>query len=106
MEVSRLGIRSLKGKIAREIWTNKRSKNLPQEHWRRARMLLEIMNASTKLENLKIMGFPPDVRLHKLSGDRKGQWSVTIHKISGWRIAFGFENGEFYDVEIVDYHGG
>ena len=52
-------------------------------------MLLEIMNSSTKLENLKI----------------KGQWSITIHKTSGWRIAFKFEHGEFYDVEIVDYHG-
>ena len=100
-----MGIRSLKGKIANDIWSNKRSKKLPEGHWRRARMLLEIMNASTKLENLKVKGSPPDVRLHKSSGDRKGQWSVTIHKTSGWRIAFGFENGEFYDVEIVDYHG-
>ena len=100
-----MGIRSLKGKIAKEIWSNKRSKKLPQEYWRRARILLEIMNASTKLENIKIQGSPPDVRLHKLSGDRKGHWSVTVHKTSGWRIVFGFENGEFYDVEIVDYHG-
>ncbi len=68
-------------------------------------MLLEIMNSSTKLENLKIKGSPPDIRLHKLSGDRKGQWSITIHKTSGWRIAFKFEHGEFYDVEFVDYHG-
>ncbi len=85
--------------------SSKRSKKLPPEHWRRARMLLEIMNASTKLENLKVKGSPPDVRLHKLSGDRKGQWSITVHKTSGWRITFGFENGEFYDVEIIDYHG-
>ena len=69
-------------------------------------MLLEIMNASSKLENLKLMGSPPDVRLHKLSGDRKGQWSVTIHKMSGWRIVFGFKDGEFLNVEIVDYHRG
>ena len=69
-------------------------------------MLLEIMNASSKLENLKLMGSSPDVRLHKLSGDRKGQWSVTIHKLIGWRIVFSFEDGEFLNVEIVDYHGG
>ena len=69
-------------------------------------MLLEIMNASSKLENLKLMGSPPDVRLHKLSGDRRGLWSVTIHKVSGWRIVFGFENREFLNVEIVDYHRG
>ena len=101
-----MGIQSLKGKIANEVWASKQSKKLPKEYWRRARLLLEIMNASTKLENLKIMGSPPDIRLHKLSGDRKGQWSVTIHKTSGWRIVFRFENGNFNDVEIINYHGG
>jgi proteic killer suppression protein len=100
-----LGIRSLKGKIAKDLWSTGSSKKLPREQWQRARMLLEIMNASTRLENLKIMGSPPDVRLHKLAGDRKDQWSVTIHKTSGWRIAFKFESGEFFDVEILDYHG-
>ena len=101
-----MGIQSLKGSIAKDIWSSKKSKKLPQVQWQRARMLTEIMNASSKLENLKLMGSPPDVRLHKLSGDRKGQWSVTIHKMSGWRIVFGFEDGEFLKVEIVDYHGG
>lgn len=52
------------------------------------------------------MGSPPDIRLHKLAADRKGQWSVTIHKMSGWRIVFGFEDGKFLNVEIVDYHKG
>jgi proteic killer suppression protein len=101
-----LAIQSLKGSIAKDLWSSKKSKNLPKEHWQRARMLLEIMNASSKLENLKLFGSPPDIRLHKLTGDRKGQWSVTIHKMSGWRIVFGFEGGEFLNVEIIDYHRG
>ena len=100
-----MAIRSLKGKIAKDLWETKESKKLPKEYWRRARFLLEIMNASANMENLKIKGSPPDVRLHKLSGKRKGQWSVTVHKTSGWRIAFFFDKGEFVDVEIVDYHG-
>lgn len=100
-----MGIRSLKGKIVTDIWKTKQSKKLPREYWKRARQLLEIMNVSSKLNNLKIKGSPPDVRLHKLSGDRKDQWSITIHKTSGWRIAFNYEKCEFIDVEIVDYHG-
>ena len=99
-----MGIRSLKGKIANDIWKTRTSKKLPRELWKRARFLMEIMNASSRIENLKIHGRPPDVRLHRLSGDRKGQWSVTIHKTSGWRIAFFFDKGEFTDVEVVDYH--
>ena len=101
-----MGIHSLKGKIAKDIWTTKQSKKLPKELWKRARFLLILMNASSQLENLKINGSPPDVRLHKLTGDRKGQWSVTIQKSSGWRIVFRYKDGEFFDVEIIDYHRG
>ncbi len=101
-----MGIHSLKGKIANDVWQLKHSKSLPENLWKRARFLLILMNSSSKLENLKINGRPPDVRLHKLTGDRKGQWSVTIDKVSGWRIVFSFKDGEFFDVEIVDYHRG
>lgn len=101
-----MGITSLKGKIAKDLWLVKEAKGLPKDLWTRARLLLEIMNASSRLENLKIAGSPPDVRLHKLSGDRKGLWSITIQKTSGWRIVFKFSGGEFSDVEIIDYHGG
>ncbi len=99
-----MGIRSLKGKIANEIWSTAESKKLPRELWKRTRFLLMLMNASTQLENLRLKGSPPDIRLHKLTGDRRGQWSLTIHRSSGWRIVFEFKNGEFIDVEIVDYH--
>ena len=101
-----MGIRSLKGKVANDIWSTQRSKRLPKELWDRARFLLILMNASSKLENLKIKGSPPDIRLHKLTGDKKGMWSITINKTSGWRIIFVFQKGEFIDVEITNYHKG
>lgn len=37
-----------------------------------------------------------------LGGDRTGQYSIRIN--SKWRICFRFEEGDAYDVEIVDYH--
>jgi proteic killer suppression protein len=45
---------------------------------------------------------PPGNRLEKLSGDRSGQWSIRIN--IQWRICFAFQDGDAYDVEIVDYH--
>jgi proteic killer suppression protein len=43
-------------------------------------------------------------RLEKLSGDRKGQWSMRIN--DQWRICFRWPDGApgSSDVEIVDYH--
>ncbi len=40
--------------------------------------------------------------LHKLGGDRKGQWAFTIN--GPWRLVFEFKDGDAYNVEIIDYH--
>jgi proteic killer suppression protein len=40
--------------------------------------------------------------LHRLTGDRKAFWAVTIN--GPWRLVFRFEDGHAWDVEIVDYH--
>lgn len=44
----------------------------------------------------------PGYRLHPLKGGRKGYWSVTIS--SNWRIVFRFQDGDAYEVDLVDYH--
>jgi len=95
---------SLNNKVARDIWETDRSKSLPKEMWVRAKALLTIMHSTQSLEDLKIKGQPPHIRLHKLKGDRKEYWSVTI-KLP-WCITFKFKNGEFSDVRIENYHKG
>jgi len=44
----------------------------------------------------------PGYRLHPMRGNLKGTWSVTIS--GNWRITFRFEDGNAYDVDLVDYH--
>lgn len=45
---------------------------------------------------------PPSNRLHALHGDREGQWAISV---SGpWRLCFHFEEGDIYDLELVQYH--
>ena len=48
------------------------------------------------------MGLFPGWRLHPLKGDLKGLWSVTI--TGNWRVIFRFEDGDAFDVDLVDYH--
>ncbi len=57
------------------------------------------IEASANLDDLRI---PPGNRLEALSGDRIGEYSIRITK--QWRICFIWENGNAYNVEIVDYH--
>lgn len=95
-------IRNFANKVAPDVWETSSSKSLPKELWIRAKALLTIMHATTNLNDLKIKGQPPNIRLHKLRGDRREEWSVTIQL--PWCITFKFKNGEFTDVKIENYH--
>lgn len=97
-------ITSFKGKVARDIWETNASRSLPREHWLRAKALLTIMHSTRVLEDLKIQGQPPNIRLHKLKGARKAYWSVTI--ALPWCISFKFKDGEFSEVMIENHHRG
>ncbi|MDZ4677556.1 MAG: type II toxin-antitoxin system RelE/ParE family toxin [Oligoflexia bacterium] len=97
-------IKDFGNKAAQEIWETDSSKTLPNEFWLRAKALLTIMHSTSTLDDLKIRGQPSNVRLHKLKGDRKHQWSVTI-KLP-WCITFEFKSGEFSNVRIENYHKG
>ena len=99
-------IKSLGNKVAQDIWEMNFSKNLPRNLHVRAKALLQIMNATTDIGDLKIKGQPPNIRLHKLKGDLKNYWSLTLSNVSPWRIIFRYKNGEFEDIKIVDYHEG
>jgi len=58
-----------------------------------------MLNNSRNINDLRI---PPANRLEKLKGNRSDQYSIRIN--NQWRICFKYENGDCYDVEIIDYH--
>ena len=95
---------SFKGKIAKNIWEINQSKTIPKDLWMRAKALLTIMHATSTFDDLRIQGEPTDIRLHKLSGDMRGYWSITI-KLP-WCITFKFKDGEFSQVKINNCHRG
>ena len=63
--------------------------------------LLAILDAAESLKDLSPI---KSVGLHQLSGNRTGQWAMTVN--GPWRICFRFKDGDAYDVEITDYHKG
>jgi toxin HigB-1 len=58
-----------------------------------------MIDNSKKLDDLRI---PPSNHLEKLSGDKKGTYSIRINK--QWRICFEWEGDHAYELEIIDYH--
>ena len=60
--------------------------------------ILSDLDVATKVSDLDL----PAYHLHQLKGKLKGFWSVRVSR--NWRITFRFENGNAYDVNLVDYH--
>lgn len=92
-------IRSFADAETERLYTSGRSRRMPTEILKRAAMRLTQLNAATRIEDLRL---PPSNRLEALKHDRLGQWSIRIN--DQWRVCFRFENGDAFDVEIVDYH--
>lgn len=65
---------------------------------RKVENILSVLDAADSPRALDVPGFRP----HPLKGGRKGFWAVTVR--ANWRIIFRFENGDAFDVELIDYH--
>ena len=92
-------IASFRCKETEKIFNGKFSRKLPQNIQRIAARKLELLNAASVLDTLRV---PPGNRLEALSGDRIGQHSIRINL--QWRLCFIWRDGNAFEVEIIDYH--
>ena len=71
---------------------------IQSKHKDRLRLQLAALNTAAVVEDMDLPGY----RLHKLTGERKKTWSITVN--ANWRITFEFEDGNAYIVNYEDYH--
>jgi proteic killer suppression protein len=94
-------IRSWRNSASRKVWDGERPNQFRGLDFESATELLLALNVAKSLGDLSPL---KSVGLHKLKGDRKGQWAMTVNE--RWRICFEFGKGDAYEVEIVDYRKG
>lgn len=92
-------IKTFADKRTQELYVLGTAKRFPADVARRAARKLEYVDLAAQLDDLKV---PPGNRLHALTGDRQGQYSISIN--DQWRICFSYHDGDAYDVEVCDYH--
>jgi len=94
-------IRSWRNSATRKVWDGGRPNQFRGLDFEAAIDLLMALNVAKSLNDLSPL---KSVGLHKLRGDRRGQWAMTVNE--RWRICFEFNKGDAHEVEIVDYHRG
>jgi proteic killer suppression protein len=93
-------IDSIRHKALRRFAETGASKGLPAASVERLRNMLAYLAAVAAEDELKV---PPNFGAHKLTGDRKGEWALTITR--NWRLTFRInEAGAIEDVDLEDYH--
>jgi toxin HigB-1 len=90
-------IRSCRDKETEKVLNRVQSRKF-QAVQDRAEERLAQLNAAVSLQDLSI----PSMRLEKLPGGRKGQYSIRIN--NQYRACFEWRDGNVHQAEIVDRH--
>ncbi len=94
-------IKSWRNAASRKVWEGERPNRFRGLDDQAAVDLLLALNVAGSVRDLSPLA---SIGLHRLKGDRKGQWAMTVN--GPWHICFEFRKGDAYNVAIVDYHKG
>ena len=91
-------IKSLKHRGLKRLYEEADRRGIRPDLADAVKRILTVLDAADAPHALDLPGY----RLHRLKGDRKGFWAVTVR--ANWRITFRFEDGHAHDVDLTDYH--
>lgn len=91
-------IQSIRHKGLKHLYEEGDPRGVMSQHAEKLRDILARLDAAGTVADMDL----PGLRLHRLKGDLKGFWAVTVR--ANWRVIFHFADGEARDVDYVDYH--
>jgi proteic killer suppression protein len=91
-------IKSFKHKGLEKFYESGSTKGIQANHAKKLRMQLAALDTAQSVDDVDIPGY----RLHQLTGDRRGTWTITVN--ANWRLTFEFEEGNVYILNYEDYH--
>ncbi len=75
------------------------AKGLPVDLQRAALRKLVMLDAAARLDDLRV---PPGNRLQLLQGRLRGLNAIRVN--DQWRVCFRWQDGDAFDVQLIDYH--
>ncbi|WP_246728861.1 type II toxin-antitoxin system RelE/ParE family toxin [Methylosinus sp. RM1] len=97
--INSMNLRTIKHRGLRRFIESDDPRELRPDLVNRTRNILAALVAATNMEGLQ---GPPGWRIHQLSGDRAGTWSISVS--GNWRITFELDGGEITNLDLEDYH--
>ena len=94
-----MDIKSIEHRGLKRLIEDDDSRELRRDLVARIRRILTALVLASDAKN--ILG-PPGWRIHQLTGDRNGTWSISVS--GNWRITFKIEDGAIAHLNLEDYH--
>ena len=91
-------LRSFKHRGLKRLYEHGDRNRLGSDNIQRIEDIIARLDVSLSPADLDLPGYA----LHALKGALKGFWSVRVSE--NWRIIFRFQDGDVFDVNLVDYH--
>jgi proteic killer suppression protein len=94
-------IRSIRHRGLRRLWQRDDPRAVPAQSADKLRRMLAAINRTTDPAKLAAAALP-GWRVHRLTGDLAGHWSLSV--TGNWRLIVRFADGDAFDLDLVDYH--
>jgi toxin HigB-1 len=94
-------IRNFVHKGLRRLYAEDVAKGLPPDTVDKLRKILGFLDDMQDPEELRAL---PAWKVHTLTGDRKGTWSLTVTRNRRLTFRIDVTEQEVYDVDLEDYH--
>jgi proteic killer suppression protein len=91
-------IQSIRHRGLKRLYENDDPRGIVAEHVTILRDILVRLDAAQTLTDMDLPGF----RLHRLRGNLKGFYAVTVR--ANWRVISRFAGHDAFDVDYADYH--
>jgi toxin HigB-1 len=94
-------IRNFVHKGLNRLYAEDVTKGVPPNTVDKLRKMLAFLDDMQDPEELRAL---PAWKVHTLTGDRKGTWSLTVTRNRRLTFCIDATEGEIYDVDLEDYH--
>ena len=91
-------IKTFKHKGLERFYKTGSTAGIQAKHKNRLKLILSNLDQAENIDDMDL----PGLRLHTLSGNRDGIWSVMVN--GNWRVTFRFNGRDAEIVNYEDYH--
>jgi proteic killer suppression protein len=93
-----MAIKKIRHKGLKKFFVNGDKSGIQPAYIHKIGLILDLLDGATMSDDMDF----PGSNFHRLKGNLKEFYSIHVN--GNWTIIFRFEEGDAFDVDLIDYH--